>query len=962
MAIPSILSAAGRLAGNAGKSALKKGASIAKSAEFQRLKDKAVEKAPGALWRAAGGHKVPILDAGFKYLDKQRIKNNKADKERKLAADAANEKMNAWAASFKQQQSSQARSNAKAQQQNAMALGNQTKNLENQSKLLLQENRKSLSYQTKLLGQEQAKIAQAMGAQTKLLERSQEESKKRADDSIKRLNHERQEEKVEKAKRSNRRRQKKAEEDGSAVLHKSDQGILMQIASDVRDIKGILAKGGFGGKGGKEEDSGGGLGSILGDIVGEIIGKKARGFILKGAAKLFKRAKPARLIKGLLEHGKGLVTGAKSLVGLGKAATVAKDAGEVIHLGSEGAKIAKAGTSLVKVGSEAPKLLRLGYDGVKVAGNAAKTGLPAVLSGSKALSTTVKAASKGGLDAAEGVIGTGVSAIARSGAVEKSFASKGLKFAGKEALKDGAIKGFAKLGGKELGKTIIKKIPLVGLLAGIGFGVNRAIHGDWVGAGLEIASGAASTVPGIGTAASVAIDAGLIARDIVKSNSKAKAAAKDAKAKQDASGGAAPPPTPPTSDPLAATPDATAPLGNLAAPKVASKIAPAVLASTSNNSSKTPVQSFAETLAAMLAAMTDEKVGIFVRPAKDALDPSQGQGGGAPMGDGASGSGFNAAGSNGKNLRPTLTPGLSSTTSRLAPEGSITPLGAMGRRGKSEADIPFAADGALPGMSVAQTRALAANTAKTESGGNIGVENKYGYIGKYQFGADALSDQDIVDKDKLQAAKKASGKDWYHGGQAAFLKDDSNWKTKGGQSAFLKDEKAQDSAYMKFTKKNIEAGYKSGALNANSTPEDIGAYAKAAHLKGAGNANKLFLNGQDSADANGTSTSAYAAQARKAIASAGNSNPSLLNGGQSDKAMAMSRQPTNHAESLIKQQNEVASSQQQGPIIVPVPTPAPAPAQKGNSSTAGVSGQMVSRNPDSSIRRLTDATMSASIS
>ena len=38
--------------------------------------------------------------------------------------------------------------------------------------------------------------------------------------------------------------------------------------------------------------------------------------------------------------------------------------------------------------------------------------------------------------------------------------------------------------------------------------------GDWTGAAAEVASGAASTVPGVGTAASVAIDAGLAARDI----------------------------------------------------------------------------------------------------------------------------------------------------------------------------------------------------------------------------------------------------------------------------------------------------------------------------------------------------------------------------------------------------------------------------------------------------------------
>ena len=40
------------------------------------------------------------------------------------------------------------------------------------------------------------------------------------------------------------------------------------------------------------------------------------------------------------------------------------------------------------------------------------------------------------------------------------------------------------------------------------------MDGDFLGAGMEVASGAASLVPGLGTAASVAIDAGLIARDM----------------------------------------------------------------------------------------------------------------------------------------------------------------------------------------------------------------------------------------------------------------------------------------------------------------------------------------------------------------------------------------------------------------------------------------------------------------
>ena len=62
-------------------------------------------------------------------------------------------------------------------------------------------------------------------------------------------------------------------------------------------------------------------------------------------------------------------------------------------------------------------------------------------------------------------------------------------------------------------KTILKKIPVIGALAGLGYGASRLIGGDVTGAGMEVLSGLASVVPGIGTAASLGIDAALIARD-----------------------------------------------------------------------------------------------------------------------------------------------------------------------------------------------------------------------------------------------------------------------------------------------------------------------------------------------------------------------------------------------------------------------------------------------------------------
>jgi hypothetical protein len=101
-------------------------------------------------------------------------------------------------------------------------------------------------------------------------------------------------------------------------------------------------------------------------------------------------------------------------------------------------------------------------------------------------------------------------AIAKRG-VGRMAGRAGARIAGKQG---------AQLGGKVAGKLGLKaagiagkKIPLLGLGLGGIFAIQRAMRGDWAGAGMELASGAASTVPGLGTAASLGIDAALLAKD-----------------------------------------------------------------------------------------------------------------------------------------------------------------------------------------------------------------------------------------------------------------------------------------------------------------------------------------------------------------------------------------------------------------------------------------------------------------
>lgn len=107
----------------------------------------------------------------------------------------------------------------------------------------------------------------------------------------------------------------------------------------------------------------------------------------------------------------------------------------------------------------------------------------------------------------------------------------GGKFAAEAATKvagKAATKTLAKTGAKALGKAALKKIPLIGAGAGLLFAAQRAMSGDFTGAAMEAASGAASIIPGLGTAASIGIDAALAAKDIHNASKEADALANNA--------------------------------------------------------------------------------------------------------------------------------------------------------------------------------------------------------------------------------------------------------------------------------------------------------------------------------------------------------------------------------------------------------------------------------------------------
>jgi len=159
--------------------------------------------------------------------------------------------------------------------------------------------------------------------------------------------------------------------------------------------------------------------------------------------------------------------------------------------------------------------------GGKIAGPLTKAGLPDMrFKANKELAKTTGGGMLSGLfkGGMKGPSVAGMGSMFGMGAV----ASGGTKTAGAAGKK--VASNIAKAGGKTaakgVGKSMLKKIPGVSLLAGIGFGLTRAMQGDFLGAAGEVASGIAGSVPGAGTVVSGIIDAGLITRDIAKGQSR----------------------------------------------------------------------------------------------------------------------------------------------------------------------------------------------------------------------------------------------------------------------------------------------------------------------------------------------------------------------------------------------------------------------------------------------------------
>jgi len=95
-----------------------------------------------------------------------------------------------------------------------------------------------------------------------------------------------------------------------------------------------------------------------------------------------------------------------------------------------------------------------------------------------------------------------------TGGVVKEVGEVAAKGAGKGGFK--AILGNI---GKFLSEKVLKRLPFIGTLIGLGFAFTRLMKGDVIGALLDVASALATSVPVVGTALSIAIDVFSAVRD-----------------------------------------------------------------------------------------------------------------------------------------------------------------------------------------------------------------------------------------------------------------------------------------------------------------------------------------------------------------------------------------------------------------------------------------------------------------
>jgi len=179
-------------------------------------------------------------------------------------------------------------------------------------------------------------------------------------------------------------------------------------------------------------------------------------------------------------------------------------------------------------------------------------------------------------------------------------------------------------------------------------------------------------------------------------------------------------------------------------------------------------------------------------------------------------------------------------------------------RGTPVPDAPYNGKN-IDGLSERATKQYASILGNRESGNRYGTTNPYGYVGRWQMGADALAENGYVKRGTTNAG----------------LNDPSKWIGKGDvhSVAEFKANKnnVQDTEFGEYTNRHYAQLKAAGVIRDGMKPADVAGWLAAAHLKGVGGAEAL-ARGRDNVDANGTSASSY----RRMMAGVGSSTPAAL--------------------------------------------------------------------------------------
>jgi hypothetical protein len=232
---------------------------------------------------------------------------------------------------------------------------------------------------------------------------------------------------------------------------------------------------------------------ILDKIMG-FFGNLAAGFLADKALTWLSNNQEAvtGFFKFLQDHGKKILIGLGVLIGGTIAVKLVKKViGVIRFVGGVIKRIKGAAKFVTSIIKKIPNVVKNAGKFFGNLGKNAKNIGKVVTGGVKNIGKGVVSAGKSGLKGAKNAV-KATKAIANTG-------GKGL------------MKGLGKFGGK----GFLKKIPIVGLGMGAAFAAGRLLSNppDWMGAALELGSGAASMIPGVGTAVSLALDAGTMVRD-----------------------------------------------------------------------------------------------------------------------------------------------------------------------------------------------------------------------------------------------------------------------------------------------------------------------------------------------------------------------------------------------------------------------------------------------------------------